>query len=167
MRDSFGGVFTINLLLVFIFIYVAFTAVSLTYARAFRLKNKVIDFIEQNEIISIEEKYLSTKLGELDNIVDNMNYNVTCEDINSEDGEETDYNGVVSYCYKGIKISLIENKRIEGTESSKIKYEITTGATWNLGALNKILVLGGKKENSEERISNTWLITGEAVVIKR
>ena len=62
---------------------------------------------------------------------------------------------------------MIENEKIEGTQSSKIKYQITTGATWNLGALNKILVLGGKKENSEERIVNTWLITGEAVVIKR
>ena len=96
-----------------------------------------------------------------------QDYNVTCDDIKSEDGEETDYNGVASYCYKGIKISLIENQKIEGTESSKIKYEITTGATWNLGALNKILVLGGKKEDSEEKINNTWLITGEAVVIMK
>ena len=167
MRDSFGGIFTINLLLVFIFIYVAFTAVSLTYAKAFRLKNKIIDFIEENEIISLEDKYLSSKLEQLDSIIDNTNYNVTCDEINSQDGEENDYNGVVSYCYKGIKISLIENEKIEGTQSSKIKYQITTGATWNLGALNKILVLGGKKENSEERITNTWLITGEAVVIKR
>ena len=167
MRDSFGGVFTINLLLVFIFIYVAFTAVSLTYAKAFRLKNKIIDFVEENEIISLEDKYLSSKLEQLDSIIDNTNYNVTCDEINSQDGEENNYNGVVSYCYKGIKISLIENEKIEGTQSSKIKYQITTGATWNLGALNKILVLGGKKENSEERIVNTWLITGEAVVIQR
>ena len=167
MRDSFGGVFTINLLMVFIFIYVAFTAVSLTYAKAFRLKNKVIDFIEENEIISLEESQLSGKLYQLDEIIADMNYNVTCEDIKSEDGEETDYNGVVSYCYKGIKINLIETIAIQGTKSKKIKYEVTTGATWNLGALNKILVLGGEKENSRGTIAGSWTITGEAVVIQR
>ena len=56
---------------------------------------------------------------------------------------------------------------IQGTKSKKIKYEITTGATWNLGALNKILVLGGEKENSRGTIAGSWTITGEAVVIQR
>ena len=56
MRDAFGGVFTMNMLLVFIFIYVAFSAVSLTYAKAFRVKNHVIDYIEQNEIIDLDEE---------------------------------------------------------------------------------------------------------------
>ena len=43
MRDSFGGVFMTNLFLVFIFIYVAFTAVSLNYAKAFKVKNKTLN----------------------------------------------------------------------------------------------------------------------------
>lgn len=167
MRDSFGGVFTINLLLVFIFIYVTFTAVSLTYAKAFQIKNKVIDFIEQNEITSLDEGYLSSKLAQLDSIIASANYNVACEDINTEDGKVTDATGAVTgYCYKGIKINMIENKTIEGTEVSKIKYQITTGVTWNLGTLNKILVIGGESENSRGTVIGTWKITGEAVVIK-
>ena len=167
MRDSFGGVFTINLLLVFIFIYVAFTAISLTYAKEFKIKNRVIDFLEQNEIISLDEAYLSSKVSQLDNIIASANYNVTCEAINAEDGEETDNTGaVVGYCYNGIKIDIIEENQIEGTTTSKIKYQITTGATWTLGALNKILVLAGEQENSRGTVLGTWKITGEAVVIK-
>ena len=53
MRDAFGGVFMIRLFLVFIVIYVAFTAVSLNYAKAFRIKNEIISFIEENEITSL------------------------------------------------------------------------------------------------------------------
>ena len=44
MRDAFGGVFMFRLMLVFIVIYVAFTAISFKYAKSFRVKNSVIDF---------------------------------------------------------------------------------------------------------------------------
>ena len=49
MRDSVGGTFMIYLILIFLAIYIAFVAVAFNYARAFRVKNKVIDIIEQNE----------------------------------------------------------------------------------------------------------------------
>ncbi len=49
MRDAFGGTFMIKLMLIFIAIYVTFIAVALNYAKAFRVKNKIIDIIEQNE----------------------------------------------------------------------------------------------------------------------
>ena len=54
MRDAFGGIFMIRLMLVFVFIFVAFTAISLNYAKAFRIKNKVIDFVEQEEIMDLD-----------------------------------------------------------------------------------------------------------------
>lgn len=171
MRDAFGGVFTMNLLIVFIFIYVAFSAVSLTYAKAFRLKNKVIDFVEQNEIISLEETYLSGKLAELDQILDDSKYNKTCESINSEDGEIESESGtsVIGYCYRGILIEKIEDESqtIEGTSAEIIRYQISTYATWNLGALNKILALGGKSQNSEDYIYGSWKVTGEATVVSK
>ena len=47
MRDSFGGAFMIQLMLIFIIIFVSFLAVALNYTRAFRVKNGVIDILEQ------------------------------------------------------------------------------------------------------------------------
>ena len=82
MRDSFGGVFMIRLFLVFIFIFVAFTAISLNYAKAFRIKNKIIDFIEENEIISLSEKKFGSKIEKLDTILQKANYNKNCTDGN-------------------------------------------------------------------------------------
>ena len=62
MRDAFGGEFMIRLFLVFIFIYIMFSAVSLNYAKAFRLKNSVIDYLEKNEILEeIQDREMQMK----------------------------------------------------------------------------------------------------------
>ena len=166
MRDSFGGVFMLNLFLVFIFIYVAFSAVSLTYAKAFRVKNKVIDFIETNEIVSLSTTSFTTKLEEeLKPILNSLGYNVACEGENGPvDKTGTTVN---SYCYEGVTIEIQETQTIAGTTSKIIKYNVYTKANWNLGALNKILALGGKKQNSEDPITGTWTITGEAKVVSK
>ena len=55
MRDAFGGVFSTQLILVFIFLYVGFMAISFTYAKAFKYKNSIINYIEQNEGITLNE----------------------------------------------------------------------------------------------------------------
>lgn len=164
MRDSFGGVFMIRLFLVFIFIYVAFAAVSLNYAKAFRIKNKVISFIEENEIISLEQSSIGNKLEQLNLILQNANYNKVCTNGNGPIKEDTI---TIGYCYNGIVIMKTSEEKINGTESHVIKYTVTTFADWNLGALNKILVLGGKQENSEEYVTGTWAINGEAKVVLR
>ena len=49
MRDAFGGAFSIKLMLIFLMLYVAFICVALNYARAFRVKNRIINIIEQYE----------------------------------------------------------------------------------------------------------------------
>lgn len=47
MRDAFGGTFMIKLGLVFLVVYVSFMAVAINYAKAFRVKNQIINIIEQ------------------------------------------------------------------------------------------------------------------------
>lgn len=161
MRDSFGGVFMIRLILVFIFIFVSFTAVSLNYAKSFRVKNRVIDFIEQNEMISFDETLFEEKL---EPILKSSSYNQACPNgeglIKNPEGKDE------GYCYKGITITKTpQEEEIEGTTSKRIFYQVTTYANWNLGILNKILVLGGKKEDSESYVNGQWAINGTATVI--
>ena len=48
MRDAVGGTFMIKLILVFLAVYIIFMGAALNYAKAFRVKNKVMDIIEQN-----------------------------------------------------------------------------------------------------------------------
>lgn len=173
MRDAFGGVFMMRLMLAFITIFVAFSAISFNYAKAFRIKNKVIDVVEQMELqksdFGIDEKnnkininkLLDSKKGikdKLDAILEDTNYTITCNGNESSviKSNETD----VGVCYKGIYI-IINN---EHKDNMNIYYDIITYGGWNLNALNMLLALGGKDQNSESSLSGRWRITGEAKV---
>lgn len=166
MRDAFGGVFMMRLMLVFIVIYVAFTAVSYKYAKSFRIKNSVIDFVEQNQIIDIETFFSSAngeKLQKLNSVLAKADYNIVCKDDNgtlrNEEGK------VTGYCYNGVVIEKNETKT--ATTSDTIYYNIYTYVDWNLGPLNTILVLAGRNRNSERVVNGTWVISGEAIVINK
>lgn len=155
MRDAFGGEFMIRLMLVFIVVYVAFTAVSLNYAKAFRIKNKVISFVEKNEINNLED----LNCDELGKIIINSQYTKTCKNgngiiINNE-------NKTSGYCCNGVVITSKE------TTDKYYIYTINTYADWNVGALNMILTFGGQKQNSRNFVDGSWEISGEAKVNRR
>lgn len=156
MRDAFGGVFMMRLMLVFIVVFVGFGAISLNYAKAFRIKNKVIDLIEQQEIKNITN--VKNYTSKLDAIVTNADYNISCnkEEIKNDTGK------VIGICYKGIVIT--ENN--EHNNSDYIYYDVLTYGGWNLNFLNMLLALGGEAQNSEEPMHGRWKITGEAKVKK-
>lgn len=155
MRDAFGGEFMLRLMLVFIVIYVAFAAISLNYAKAFRIKNKVISYIEENDITSLDDINCDT----LGKIITKNQYNKTCKMGNGLISDEE--NNSIGYCCNGVIISLKERTNTEYI------YNINTYADWNIGALNMILTFGGKKQNSKEFVNGTWEISGEAYVKNR
>lgn len=88
MREAFGGAFTIKLMLIFLAIYIAFIAVALNYAKAFRVKNKIIDIIEQNEGI---DSYNDTKegsvIGDINSYLNTVSYNVNLANIKNNNTE--------------------------------------------------------------------------------
>ena len=49
MRESMGGAWLLQLMIVFILLFVAFLTVSINYTRAFRVKNEVLSFLEREE----------------------------------------------------------------------------------------------------------------------
>lgn len=165
MRDAFGGVFMFNLFIVFIYILVAFSAISLTYAKAFRLKNELITYVEEQEIISLNLD--NKKLEGIDKIIQNAKYHKTCDSLAHNEGKSTSSEGKVDgYCYKGIILRIKDGypKKIEGTNSKLIIYEVVTYADWNLGVMNKLLAISGR---NGESINGFWEIVGEARVVER
>ena len=181
MRDAFGGVFTMNMLLVFIFIFIAFSAISLNYAKAFRVKNAVIDYIEQNEIVDLDD-YFSTNFWhgiqdaigirtknpeKLDAILSKLNYNKTCDSLNYQEGKRITTSEGEGYCYKGVLIIEKELEAIQGTKSQAKYYQVVTYADWSLGALNKLLALAGQREDSQSILRGAWQIKGEAKVVEK
>ena len=49
MREAIGGTFLINLMITFLVIYNSLFAVAVNYAIAFRVKNQIINILEQKE----------------------------------------------------------------------------------------------------------------------
>lgn len=72
MRESFGGAFIIKLLLVFIIVYISFMAIAINYAKAFRVKNQVINIIEQNQYTGDDDQLVISKI---DSYLSSVAYN--------------------------------------------------------------------------------------------
>ena len=52
MREAIGGTWITQLVIVFMFVFVAFLALSMNYSKSFRIKNEVLSFVEKNEGIT-------------------------------------------------------------------------------------------------------------------
>lgn len=91
MRDAFGGAFLIKVMLIFLGIYVAFMAVALNYAKAFKVKNYIINVIEQYEGVS-EEAY-----NTINNYIKFIGY-LDPQDLSGQECLNGQYNS--AYCIK-------------------------------------------------------------------
>ena len=49
MRESIGATWIFSICLTFIVIFTAYLAISVNYAKAFKIKNHIINMIEENE----------------------------------------------------------------------------------------------------------------------
>lgn len=77
MRESFGGAFMIKLVLIFIVIYISFMAVAINYAKAFRIKNRIIDILEQNQYVGNKD---TDTIYKIENFLKNSSYNYVDND---------------------------------------------------------------------------------------
>ena len=106
MKEGIGGTFMIYVLLIFLAVYITFLAVAFNYARAFRVKNKVIDIIEQNEgIEDYNDISDSSVLGQIDTYLGDVSYIVNGIDDTFCSGY--DYvNKTRGYCIDEYSISI-------------------------------------------------------------
>ena len=49
MRESIGGTWLVGIVIVFIVIFTSYLALSVNYSKAFKVKNGIIEIIEENE----------------------------------------------------------------------------------------------------------------------
>jgi len=109
MRDAFGGAFSIKLMLIFLMLYVSFICVAINYARAFRVKNEIINIIEQNEGYNIDNQ------TEVDNQInpylESTGYHIKYEEVKDR-SSCTDLKGH-GYCIVRIDSAVAEYYRVE------------------------------------------------------
>lgn len=99
MRDAFGGTFLIKIIIVFIVIFVSFMAAAVQYAKAFRLKNGIINLMEIN---SFNGETGDPVIGDIQSYLKEGNYTGKA---NSCTGTKVVIeNTSNSYCYEEIEV---------------------------------------------------------------
>ena len=61
MREAIGGTILLYIVLIFLFVYIAFMAIVINYGRVFRSKNAVVSYIEQYEGMTDKTKEVIDK----------------------------------------------------------------------------------------------------------
>lgn len=74
MRDAFGSTFMFKLIIIFIVFYVSFMTIAVSYAKVFRVKNGVIDILEQYQYDS-EGSRKQEVIDRVDNYLKKFPYN--------------------------------------------------------------------------------------------
>lgn len=70
MRDAFGSTFMFKIIIIFVVFYVSFMTIAVSYARAFRIKNRVIDILEQSQYDGT-----TSELVNVDDVLEEFSYN--------------------------------------------------------------------------------------------
>ncbi len=169
MRDAFGGAFMIQVFLVFILIYICFTAMSLNYAKAFKVKNAIIEYLETSEISDLNT-INAAKMDELNNfiateVLGNFNYNLSASNICNITGVEstllTNAEGKVYYCHNS---GIIIEQSGEGINTEGVYYTVSTYIGWSMPFLNNLLSLNGN--NGPQPVpTGLWRIAGQTRLI--
>jgi len=140
MRESIGGAWLFSIVIVFIFFFSGFLAYSISYTKAFNVKNRIVSYIEEYEGYTIgvgdvasrtDEELDKTVEGKSFKLVRDTGYNYTgaqgigCDGVQNGSANRTTEGGycVVKYCPNG-------------TNNSNTHYKITTYIALNLPVVN-------------------------------
>ena len=149
MRESIGSTWILQLVIVFMLIFVAFLALSINYTKAYKIKNELLSIIEKyeglnskdNGSISIINNYLRYNSYGTMGTCDAESFGATSLDSNSL--VPTSDNTKYYYCIKKINTSNM-------TFPDRASYEIETFFKFNLPLLGDIF---------------TFRVTGEKIDI--
>ena len=142
MRETVGSTFLFKLMIVFIFFFASFLAIAINYSQAFRIKNTVINRLEQLE------GYNEASEAEISQIITSNGYyrNVDC------DSEET---GVAPQNTTGVCIMGLRT----GTNDEDVYYRVTTYISFNfpiIGNLFTFPVVGETKVITNPVDDTNW-----------
>lgn len=130
MREAFGGTFTIQLILLFLAIYIAFIAVALNYAKAFRVKNQIINIIEQNEGFDFDNSAEGSAQNEIKKYLERVSYYVNLTNIKNNNINDNYKCYSEGYCVEKMGSTGIDTG-IEGTY-----YKVTTYVNIDMQVFN-------------------------------
>ncbi len=137
MRESIGATWILQLVIIFMLIFVGFLALTINYTRAFRMKNEMLSFIEKYEGVNTKnDKNLgqSGSIAQINNYLMYNNYQTmgVCQqgyygvnNLNSTSISPADGKSKYYYCIK-------KNNSKSATFPDRANYEIEVFFHFNL-----------------------------------
>ena len=75
MKEAFGTAYVVNFVIIFVILFIFFFVAGMSYTKAFKIKNRIVDIIEENECYS--EDATCTSKEQIDKILSDAGYRVT------------------------------------------------------------------------------------------
>lgn len=162
MRDAFGGAFMIRIFLIFILIYILLTALAMNYAKAYKVKELVIAYLEDNEISDITHMTVgdyNAMENYIDTVVGNLNY-ARPVDFKCPESKE---------CLKGFEnrgITIVKEEPSNQSNKKGSYYIVTTYFGYDIGFLKLFQAANSDPDTrSDASTIGLWKITGETRLI--
>lgn len=112
MKEAFGGTFILKMFMIFFIIYVTFIFIVLNFAKHYRIKNYVVNFLEQSQYngdaSSLDNSDLDTYLRNVPYNVPNSVADEECKKVASSNNYQV-FDGVCIIQYGEKKNGVIEN----------------------------------------------------------
>lgn len=148
MREAVGSTFLFNIMIIFIFFFASFLAIAINYSQAFRVKNQIINYIEQYEGLNetSEEKivqyasnsgYYKEITCDCDSGGVGNNYNCGTMINDNKNGGAIKFNGNTA---KGVCIRKLKNA------DDETYYRVTTFVKFNLPIIGDFFTFEVKGE---------------------
>ena len=131
MRDAFGGIVNIVIIVVFLVLVSGYLAFNVNYTKAFRVKNKIISTYEQYEGACDQNSTCEKKIKEY---MTRLGYNAP----NMKEEDKTWECRDIGYCVKEVMVSA-KNKDSISERNEKSYYKIKTQINIDIPIVNKIM----------------------------
>ena len=132
MRDAFGGIVNLSMIVVFLVLVCGYLAFNVNYTKAFRVKNYIITTIEQYEGNCGEGTDCRTKIV---NYIKQVGYNAPEQMKGLVDEGYTCFNE--GYCYKEFQVNAEKGSVDENND--QIYYRVVTRINIDIPIINKIM----------------------------
>ena len=136
MRDAIGQVFTLQIILAFVLLINGYMAYSVNYTRAFRVKNQIVNIIEQ-----YEGPYNKEAIEKINSYIDRTAYNVPArltQDFLNDYADVDDKDCMNGWCYVAHDVSIDSG---DGERKGKY-YSIVTFVNIDIPVINNLVGLG-------------------------
>ena len=131
MRDAFGGVVNLSMIVVFLVLVFGYLAFNVNYTKAFRVKNYIITTIEQYEGNCDVGTPCRSKIQQY---INQVGYNASNLDLTDEDYV---CDRTFGYCYKEFEVQNSSGAYNE--HNKQYYYRVVTQINIDIPIINKIM----------------------------